>query len=141
MLEGKRPSPSSDLLVASLDEWAIEADRRDGVIARAREMWQYRRVLWFFASRSLKSLYSKTRLGPTWLLIRTLVPLIVGSAVFGGVMKVSTGSVPYFIFLNVSQIPWNCFDGPLVRASRGLDANRQLLTKLYLPRMILPIGQ
>lgn len=121
--------------------WVIEAERREGVVARAREIWQYRRVLWFFALKSLQSLYAKTRLGPAWLFIRTLVPLAVGSFVFGQVMNVPSGSVPYFIFFNTGQIAWNCFDGPLIRASRGIDSNRQLLTKLYLPRMILPFAQ
>lgn len=121
--------------------WAIESDRREGIVARVKEMWQYRRVLWFFAVKSLQSLYAKTVLGPAWLFIRALVPLAVGSFVFGTVMKVPSGGVPYFIFFLAGQIPWNCFDGPLIRASRGLDSNRQLLTKLYVPRMILPVGQ
>jgi lipopolysaccharide transport system permease protein len=121
--------------------WIISADARDGFAARVREVWQYRRILWFFAVRAMHSLYRKTYLGVWWLFIRTLVPLLVGTFVFGEVIDVPSGGVPYFVFFLAGQLSWNFFDGPLVRASRGIDTNRQLLTKLYIPRIILPLGQ
>ena len=120
--------------------WVIAPDADQGFAPRTREVWQYRRTLWFFAVKSLQSLYSKTVLGPAWIFIRTLVPLAVGSFVFGEIMEVPSGGVPYFIFFLAGQIPWNCFDGPLIRGSRGLEVNRELLTKLYVPRIILPLG-
>lgn len=120
--------------------WVIEPDTREGFLARAREVWQYRRILWFFSVKALQSLYAKTHLGVFWIFIRTLVPLAIGSFVFGSVMRVPSGAVPYFIFYTTGQLAWNCFDGPLIRGSRGLDANRQLLTKLYIPRVILPLA-
>ena len=121
--------------------WVIAADAREGPAARLRELWQYRRVLAFFSLKAIQSLYAKTRLGWPWLFIRVLVPLVVGSFVFGGVMEVPSGAVPYFIFFTTGQLAWNVFDGPLIRGSRGLEVNRDLLRKLYLPRMILPLGQ
>ena len=121
--------------------WVIAADTREGFVARAREVWQYRRILGFFSLKAVQSLYAKTRLGVSWIFIRTLVPLFVGSFVFGSVMNVPSGGVPYFVFFLAGQIPWNCFDGPLIRGSRGLEVNRMLLTKLYVPRIILPLGQ
>ena len=121
--------------------WVIGAETRDSVGARLREFWQYRRVLAFFSIKAVQSLYSKTRLGMPWLFIRTLFPLAVGSFVFGGVMQVPSGSVPYFIFFATGQLAWSFFDGPLLRGSRGLDVNRELLRKLYIPRVILPMGQ
>jgi lipopolysaccharide transport system permease protein len=121
--------------------WVIGADTREGFGARLREVWQYRRVLAFFGIKAVQSLYSKTRLGMPWLFIRTLLPLAVGSFVFGGVMQVPSGMVPYFIFFTTGQLAWSFFDGPLIRGSRGLDVNRELLRKLYIPRVILPMGQ
>jgi lipopolysaccharide transport system permease protein len=121
--------------------WVIDADTRDGFGARAREVWQYRRILGFFSLKAVQSLYSKTRLGVSWIFIRTLVPLFVASFVFGSIMNVPSGGVPYFVFFLAGQIAWNCFDGPLIRGSRGLEVHRVLLTKLYIPRMILPLGQ
>jgi lipopolysaccharide transport system permease protein len=123
------------------EPWVIAPDTRSGFIARLREVWQYRRILWFFSINAMQSLYAKTYLGGWWLFIRTLVPLAVGSFVFGSVMQVPSGGVPYFVFYLAGQIPWNCFDGPLIRGSRGLDVHREMLTKLYIPRVILPMGQ
>ena len=125
----------------SSDVWVIGADAREGFGSRLREVWQYRRVLSFFAITAVQSLYRKTRLGWPWLFIRTLLPLAIMSFVFGTVMRVPSGGIPYFLFFVTGQLAWNCFDGPLLRASRGLDANRNLLTKLYVPRVILPLGQ
>jgi homopolymeric O-antigen transport system permease protein len=122
-------------------QWVIAADTREGFIARTREVWHYRRILWFFSVKAVQSLYSKTHLGVSWIFIRTLVPLAVGSFVFGEVVNVPSVGVPYFLFFLVGQVPWNCFDGPLIRGSRGIDVNRNLLTKLYVPRIILPLGQ
>src|SRR5262245_38720540 len=128
-------------LPSEISSWVISAEARRGLGARVREVWRYRQILWFFTIRSMQSLARKTHLGGWWLFIRTLLPLAVGTFVFGEIMDVPSGGVPYFIFFLAGQIPWNCFDGPLIRASRGLDVNRQLLTKLYVPRIILPLGQ
>lgn len=121
-------------------QWVIAADTSEGFGARAREVWHYRRILAFFSLKSLQSLYSKTHLGVWWIFIRTLVPLLVGSFVFGSVMNIPSGGVPYLVFFLAAQVPWNCFDGPLVSGSRGLEINRQMLVKLYIPRIILPIA-
>ena len=126
---------------AARSPWVIRADARDGFAARVREVWQYRRILSFFAVRAVQTLYRKTHLGVWWMFIRTLVPLLVGAFVFGDVINVPSGGVPYLVFFLAGQLPWNFFDGPLVRASRAIDSNRQLLTKLYIPRIILPLGQ
>jgi len=131
---------SSDTFNAP-DAWVIGSDSREGLGGRLREVWRYRRVLGFFAIKAVKSLYAKTRLGVPWLFIRTLLPLAVGSFVFGGVMEVPSGAVPYFIFFTTGQLAWSFFDGPLIRGSRGIDVNRELLRKLYIPRIILPMGQ
>lgn len=129
-------SPSSEPA-----RWVIVADTRDGAGARLRELWQYRHTLSFFALNALKSLYAKTYLGRPWLFIRTLLPLLIGSWVFGQVMSVPSGGVPYFLFFATGQVAWNMFDGPLIRGSRGLAVNRELLSKMYVPRIILPLAQ
>ncbi|MDA1183144.1 MAG: ABC transporter permease [Acidobacteria bacterium] len=121
-------------------EWVIAADARDRVGDRAAEVWQYRQILWFFSLKALRTLYSKTHLGVWWIFLRTLIPLLVGSFVYGSVMNIASGGVPYLVFFLAGQVPWSCFDGPLVRGSRGLEINRQLLVKLYVPRIILPLG-
>jgi lipopolysaccharide transport system permease protein len=131
----------STSLSSDAEQWVITPETRDAFSARVREVWHYRRILFFFSINALQGLYRKTRLGMPWLFLRSLLPLAIGTFVFGQVMQVPSGAVPYFVFFTTGQLAWNVFDGPLVRASRGLDVNRQLLTKLYIPRVILPLGQ
>ena len=121
-------------------KWVLAHDHGFHAVARAREFWHYRRLVWFFAKQAFQVLWSKTQLGWLWVPIRHLTPLIVGAVVYGSVMNIPSMGVPYFLFLIVSSLPWNCFDGPWLWGSRGIDMNRQLITKLYFPRMILPLA-
>lgn len=122
-------------------EWVLAPDLRMGAVQRFEEMWRYRRILGFFAIKAVQGLYAKTRLGPVWLVVRPLAPLLAATLAFGTVMKVPSDGFPYFLFLLVGTTIWNFFDTPLIFATRGLESNRLLLTKLYIPRMILPAGQ
>src|SRR5688500_19104581 len=132
---------SSSAPPSDADGWVLSAGAREGFGGRLREIWRYRRILAFFSIKSVQSMYAKTRLGMPWIFIRTLFPLLVGSLVFGRYMNVPSGGVPYFIFFATGQLAWNCFDGPLIRRSRGIDVNRELLRKLYIHRIVLPMGQ
>ena len=123
------------------DSWEIGPDLHLGFTGRAREVWRYRRILRFFGAKAVQSLYVNTKLGVWWLLVRPIVPVIVGTLVFGRIMKAPSEGLPYFLFFLSGSIIWGFFAEALTRASRGLESNRQLLTKLYLPRMILPAGQ
>ena len=109
-----------------------------GARGRLEEVWRYRRVLWFFAVKAIERLYAKTKLGPVWLVVRPLAPIVTASLVFSQVMQVPSDGLPYFLFLLAGSTIWNFFDSPLIFATRGLESNRALLTKLYLPRLILP---
>ena len=126
---------------ADAGEWVLAPDLRGGAIQRLEEVWRYRRILGFFAIKAVQGLYAKTRFGPVWLVVRPLAPLVAASLVFGQVMKVPSEGFPYFLFLLVGTTVWNFFDSPLIFATRGIESNRQILTKLYLPRLILPAGQ
>ena len=121
-----------------IDTWVIEPGSRRGLVEYARELWRYRRAAAFFWSRSVKLLYAGTQLGWPWLLIRPLAPLAIGALVYGGVMGIPSLTVPYFLFFLSGSIVWSIFEGSLQFATRGLERNRHLVKKLYLPRAILP---
>jgi len=122
------------------DEWVIEP-RGEGPAAVARDLWRYRRLLRYFAFRAFQKLYARTILGWSWIFIRPLFPLLVTSLVFGSVLDVSTGSnVPYFLFLVVGTSPWEFFSSNVMWGTRSLELNRGLLSRIYLPRLILPIA-
>ena len=123
----------------SQDGWVIEP-RRSGPVARARELWRYRRLLRYFAVRSVEKVVRRTILGNWWLLIRPLFPLAVSTIVFGGMLKVASNGVPYFLFLLVGTAIWDLFATSVMWATRSLDINRGLLTKIYVPRLLLPIA-
>jgi len=127
--------------LASAEPWIIAPEVHLGFAGRVREIWRYRRILLFFALKAIQSLYKNTRLGVLWLLIRPLAPVLVGTLIFGALTEAPAGGTPYFLFFLSGSIAWGFFAEPVTRGSRALDINRRLLTKLYLPRVILPAGQ
>lgn len=131
--------PVLDTTAPAGDTWVIEP-RRESLGAVAREFWRYRRLMRFFASRSLQKLYARTMLGWTWLFIRPLFPLLVNTFVFSGVLAVKAGDAPYFLFLIVGNAPWDLFSSVVMWGTRSLELNRGLLSRIYLPRTILPVA-
>jgi lipopolysaccharide transport system permease protein len=123
------------------ETWTIEP-RSTGLGSRVREMWRYRRMFWFFGKRALQKLYRNTVLGAIWIPLRPLIPLLVRLAVFGGLLGVGTGpgGTPYFIFLAVGSAAWELFASAVMWATRSLDINGGMLTRIYVPRLILPIA-
>lgn len=119
--------------------WVIEPRAR-GLAPRLREVWQYRRLVRFFAARALAKLYRRTVLGKLWILIRPLFPLVVKALIFGGLLRVGSEGVPYFLFLVVGSMIWDLFSGSLTWATRSMELNRALLTRIYVPRLILPLA-
>jgi homopolymeric O-antigen transport system permease protein len=126
---------------APAELWTIEP-RAGGAAARAREVWQYRRMFRFFGERALRKLYQKTVLGMVWIVLRPLIPLLVRVLVFGALLDVGSDTlrVPYFLFLLVGSTAWELFSSCLMWATRSLELNGGLLTRLYVPRLILPIA-
>ncbi len=121
-------------------KWVLTKDHGFHPFARLEEAWRYRRLVAFFASQAFSVLYRRTRLGWIWVPLRPLIPLLMGSLIYGGLMNVPSTGVPYFLLLTVGSIPWNCFDGPWGWGSRGFEMNRDLIAKLYFPRIILPLS-
>ena len=120
--------------------WTIEPRLR-GVGARAREIWAYRRMFLFFGRRAFEKLYRRTVLGKAWIFLRPLVPLAVRVFVFGALLQVGgTTKVPYFLFVSVGTAAWELFGSSLMWATRSLQLNSAILSRLYVPRLILPIA-
>ncbi|PYR75325.1 MAG: hypothetical protein DMF87_20735, partial [Acidobacteria bacterium] len=121
-------------------KWVLKQDHGFHPTARMEEAWRYRLLVAFFASQAFNMLYKRTQLGILWVPLRPLAPLIVGALIYGGLMSVPSLGVPYFLMLTVGSTAWNCFDGPWGWGTRGLELNRELITKLYFPRIILPLS-
>ena len=125
---------------ALLPEWVIEP-RRNGVVDRARELWAYRYLLWYFTSNALQGMYKRSSLGWIWLLLRISGPVGLNTLIFGGVLQVDApGGIPYFLFLMCGTVTWMLFERSVFFITRSLEKNRKLITKVYFPRLIIPIS-
>ena len=120
-------------------KWVIEP-ARVGLIARAEELWRYRRILWFFASRRINERYEDKTLGKFWMFFQPLAPILISTLIFGSMLQVPSDGVPYFLFLLTGMSCWRIFDRGVQRVTRSLDQNRALIKKVYFPRLIAPIS-
>lgn len=120
-------------------KWVIEP-ARVGLIARAEELWRYRRILWFFASRRIKERYEDTTLGRFWLFAQPLGPILISTVIFGSMLQVPSDGLPYFLFFLTGMSCWRIFERGVLRVTRSLDQNRALIKKVYFPRLIAPIS-
>lgn len=121
------------------DAWVIEPVGL-GFRARLEELWRYRRLLSFFAVRSTRMLYEGTTLGIFWLFARPLLPLLIGTLIFGSLLKVPSDGVPYFLFYLTGHGIWHFFERGLLWGTRSLDRQKGLVKKMYFPRLIVPMA-
>jgi lipopolysaccharide transport system permease protein len=120
-------------------KWVIEPTRL-GFRARAEELWRYRRILWFFTVNAVRERYEGMTLGPFWLFARPLMPILIMTAVFGGLLRVPSQGVPYILFFIAGSSCWRIFERSLLWVSKSLEQNKGLLKKVYFPRIIAPIA-
>ena len=105
-----------------------------------KELWQYRELLYFFAWRDLKVRYKQTFIGVLWAIFQPFITMVVFSVFFGGLAKVPSDGVPYPIFVYVGLLFWQFFSTALSDTSMALISNQAIITKVYFPRLILPIS-
>jgi lipopolysaccharide transport system permease protein len=103
-------------------------------------VWEYRELLYFIVWRDIKVRYKQTALGVLWILFQPLIPTIIFTIIFGIVIKIPTGSLPYPLFVFCGLLPWMYFAGATNRSSGSLLSNTNLITKVYFPRLILPVS-
>jgi lipopolysaccharide transport system permease protein len=105
-----------------------------------RDLWIYRELIFFMIWRDIKVRYKQTLLGAAWALIQPLLTMLIFNFIFGTVAKVPTEGIPYPIFSYTALLPWGLFTAALNNASRSLTANQNMVTKIYFPRLILPLA-
>jgi lipopolysaccharide transport system permease protein len=134
------PSAPEATLDARAGDWWEIVPRQHGLIDRARELWRYRYLWWYFASDTIMATFRRSKLGWIWLLLRVTAPVGLNAIIFGGVLGVSSGSTPYFLFFLCGTTTWVLFERSLLYVTRSLESNRKLITKVYFPRLILPMS-
>jgi lipopolysaccharide transport system permease protein len=105
-----------------------------------RDLWIYRELILFMTWRDLMVRYKQTLLGASWAILQPFLTMVVFSVFFGNLAKVPSDGVPYPIFSYTALIPWTLFSKALHDASHSLVSNRHMITKIYFPRMILPLA-
>ena len=119
--------------------WVVEPIGA-GPGAAVKELWRYRRLLAFFSVQAIKGLYEGTSLGIFWLFARPLLPIFISSFVFGSLLKIPSDGLPYFLFFLTGMSVWMFFDRSLLWVTRSLDQQKNMIKKLYFPRLLVPVS-
>jgi lipopolysaccharide transport system permease protein len=105
-----------------------------------KDLWEYRELLYFLTWRDIKVRYKQTVLGAAWAIIQPFFMMVVFSLFFGYLAKVASDGIPYPIFAYCALLPWQLFAHALTESSNSLVANERLITKVYFPRLVVPIS-
>jgi lipopolysaccharide transport system permease protein len=104
------------------------------------ELWEYRELGFFLAWRDIKVRYKQTVLGAAWAIIQPFFTMVIFSLFFGKLAQVPSDGIPYPIFSYAALVPWTFFANGLAQSSDSLVASANLITKIYFPRLLIPIS-
>lgn len=104
------------------------------------ELWAYRELLYFLTWREVKVRYKQTALGALWAIIQPLFTMLVFSLFFGRLAKMPSDNIPYPLFSLTALIPWTFFANGLTQSSNSLVTNSNLISKVYFPRLAIPLA-
>ncbi|MEN6392385.1 MAG: ABC transporter permease [Anaerolineaceae bacterium] len=105
-----------------------------------KDLWVFRELIYFLTWRDIKVRYKQTVLGAAWAILQPLLNMLVLTVIFGNLAKMSTGGIPRPIFTFAALLPWGLFSKALTDAGRSMLTNRSMITKIYFPRLIIPLS-
>jgi len=123
--------PSSTVIIRPSSGW---------VPLNLAELWEYRELLYFLTWRDIKVRYKQTVLGAAWAVIQPFGMMLVFTIFFGHLVGVPSDGLPYPIFAYTALLPWQLFSRALTDASTSLVVNERLITKVYFPRLLIPMS-
>ncbi len=104
------------------------------------DLWRYRELLGFLAWRDVKVRYQQTLLGVAWAIVQPLASVAIFTFVFGRLAKMPAGNEPYFLVVMAGQLAWQLFANTLGNTSGSLVGNAHLISKIYFPRLAIPLS-
>jgi lipopolysaccharide transport system permease protein len=113
---------------------------RGWVSIELSELWTYRELLYFLIWRDVKVRYKQTVIGIGWAILQPLLTMVVFTMIFGNFAKIPSDGLPYPVFAFTALLPWNLFAGALNRCTLSLVGSANLITKVYFPRLIVPVS-
>jgi lipopolysaccharide transport system permease protein len=105
-----------------------------------KDLWRYRELFYFLAWRDILVRYKQTVIGIAWALIRPFLTMLVFTFVFGKLAKLPSEGAPYPILVFAAMLPWQFFSNSLTECSNSLISNANLISKVYFPRLIVPVS-
>jgi lipopolysaccharide transport system permease protein len=105
-----------------------------------KEVWQYRELLYFLIWRDIKLRYKQTALGAIWAIIQPLLPMLIFTLFFGRLAHVPSNGIAYSLFAYAGLLPWTYFSNAVSNSSSSVVGNANLVTKVYFPRMLIPLS-
>lgn len=121
-------------------ESTVISPRKTFSLKDIKELWQYRELLYFFSWRDLKVRYKQTFIGVLWAVLQPFITMVVFTIFFGKLAHLPSDGVPYPIFVYTGLLFWQFFSGALSDTSSSLIGNQSIITKVYFPRLMLPIS-
>jgi homopolymeric O-antigen transport system permease protein len=113
---------------------------RGWVRVQVRELWEYRELLFFLAARDIKVRYRQTALGVAWAVLQPFSTMVVFSVFFGRLGAIPSDGLPYPLFSFAGLVPWSFFAYGLTETSNSVVGSQQLITKVYFPRLAIPLA-
>lgn len=114
--------------------------QRGWVSLELTDLWRYRELLLLLTWRDIKVRYAQTVLGATWAIIQPLLTMVIFSIIFGQLAKLPSDGIPYPIFTYTALLPWQLFAFSLTNSSNSLVGSQSLISKVFFPRLIIPIA-
>jgi lipopolysaccharide transport system permease protein len=105
-----------------------------------KDVWEYRELLVYLVARETQGVYRQTALGLSWLFLRPVLNMLLLTFVFGRLVGVKSDDVPYPLFSLAALLPWGFFSNAVLRGSRSLVDNMHLISKVYFPRLVIPLA-
>jgi lipopolysaccharide transport system permease protein len=104
------------------------------------ELWAYRELIYSFTMRDIKLRYKQTGLGIAWAVLQPILTMAIFTVIFGGFAKIPSEGVPYPLFVLAALLPWILFAEGLTRSTTSMVMNANIMTKVYFPRLIMPLS-
>src|SRR5438067_7256730 len=134
-------APGSGVLGVGREQPLVRVEpSRSWVALNLGDLWTYRELLYFLTWRDVKVRYKQTALGAAWAIIQPLFTMLIFTLFFGKLAGIPSDGIPYPLFAYAGLLPWTFFSNAVTNSSSSLIGDSRLITKIYFPRMIIPIA-
>jgi homopolymeric O-antigen transport system permease protein len=127
----QHPSSSPPLILRPTRGWAA---------LNLGDLWAYRELIYFLTLRDIKVRYKQTALGALWAILQPFLQMVVFTLLFGNLAQMDSEGIPYPIFTYTALLPWGMFSKAITDAGRSIVLNRSMITKIYFPRLVVPLA-